>query len=59
MLPVIDAIRAAGVSSLAGVAAALNDRGVASPRGGRWTATAVRRVLARTMPQEDVAMAEG
>jgi DNA invertase Pin-like site-specific DNA recombinase len=45
----IAAIRAAeGASaSLAALARGLTARGVASPRGGTWTATAVRRVLAR------------
>ena len=45
----IDAVRAAaGVDvSLQGLARALTEQGVATPRGGAWTATAVRRVLAR------------
>lgn len=47
VLPVIDELRQAGVSSLAGLAAGLNARGVRSPRGSEWTATGVRRVLAR------------
>jgi DNA invertase Pin-like site-specific DNA recombinase len=38
----------AGGASLHGAAAQLNAEGVATPRGGAWTATAVRRVLART-----------
>jgi len=32
---------------LQGLARALTQQGVATPRGGAWTATAVRRVLAR------------
>lgn len=46
--PVIEHLRAGGVSSLSGLAAGLNGRAVPSPGGGRWTATAVRRLLARS-----------
>jgi DNA invertase Pin-like site-specific DNA recombinase len=41
-------LQESGVTSLNGLSAALNDRHVATPRGnGTWTATAVRRLLAR------------
>ena len=40
-------LHASGITSNVGIAAALNARGVATPRGGTWTATAVRRTLAR------------
>jgi DNA invertase Pin-like site-specific DNA recombinase len=50
LLPVIAEVREAGATSLNAIAAALIDRGVATPRGGAWTATAVRRVLARVQP---------
>ncbi|MGC1407613.1 MAG: recombinase family protein [Acetobacteraceae bacterium] len=44
----VQAIRKTGVTSMNGIAVALNARGIATPRGnGTWTATAVRRVLAR------------
>lgn len=45
----IERVRAAaGMDvSLQGLARALTEQGVATPRGGAWTATAVRRVLAR------------
>ncbi len=46
--PIIDSIRNSGVSSLRGIAGALNARGVQAPRGGEWHATAVARVLERT-----------
>jgi hypothetical protein len=40
--------RQAGAGSLREIAAALTERGVPMPSGeGAWTATAVRRVLAR------------
>jgi hypothetical protein len=44
---VIREIRASGVASLRGIAAALNARGVRTARGGRWAATQVGAVLAR------------
>lgn len=47
LVPVIEELRRNGVASLAGLAAGLNARGVTSPRGSEWTATGVRRVLAR------------
>jgi DNA invertase Pin-like site-specific DNA recombinase len=47
ILPVIDGIRAAGVTSALGIARALNGRGIPAARGGRWTATQVQRILAR------------
>ncbi len=46
LAPVIDEMHAAGTTSLHGMAAALNDRDVPAPRGGRWQASQVRRVLA-------------
>ena len=45
--PIIQQIRASGIVSLRGVAAALNARGVRTARGGRWAATQVGAVLAR------------
>ena len=44
--PIIREMEAEGLS-LNAIAAELNRRGVSTPRGGAWTATAVRRVLAR------------
>ena len=40
-------IRAEGVTTLAGIAAALNAQGIRTARGGAWAATQVQRVLAR------------
>jgi DNA invertase Pin-like site-specific DNA recombinase len=45
--PEMRAIQATGIDTLAGIAAALNERGVPAARGGLWTATQVGRVLAR------------
>ena len=46
-VPVIRQVQASGVSSLRGIAAALNARGVRTARGGKWAATQVGAVLAR------------
>ncbi len=46
-LPVIRAIQKAGITSLRGIAAALDARGVRTARGGRWQVSNVRNVLAR------------
>lgn len=47
VIPIIEAIRAAGVTTLKGIAEALNARGVQAVRGGSWDATQVKRILAR------------
>lgn len=47
LMPVIEALKAEGVSSLGGVAAALNERGMLTPRGGRWHKSSVSNLLAR------------
>jgi DNA invertase Pin-like site-specific DNA recombinase len=47
MLPIIEGIRASGVTTLDGIAAALNARGVRTARGGAWHAMTVRNVLKR------------
>jgi DNA invertase Pin-like site-specific DNA recombinase len=43
--PVIEAIKAQGATSLRQIAAALNERGIAAPWGGKWHPSSVRRVL--------------
>ncbi|MET4698857.1 DNA invertase Pin-like site-specific DNA recombinase [Constrictibacter sp. MBR-5] len=45
ILPIVRQIQAAGATSLRAVAAALNSRGVRTPRGGEWCATQVKRVI--------------
>jgi hypothetical protein len=48
LAPVLKALRAKGVTTLTGVADALNKRGIRTPRGGgQWRATQVARVLKR------------
>jgi hypothetical protein len=49
--PVIKAMQAAGVTSLRGIAKALNERGVPTATGnGKWGSTQVGRVLGRLAP---------
>jgi DNA invertase Pin-like site-specific DNA recombinase len=45
--PVIEAIQADGITSLRGISAELNARGILTARGGQWDATRVRRLLQR------------
>jgi DNA invertase Pin-like site-specific DNA recombinase len=47
VLPIIDQLRASGVTSLRALTDALNARGVRTARGGEWHVTTVRGVLAR------------
>ena len=47
LAPVITAMRAEGLSSLASLASALNERGMLTPRGGRWYKSSVRNLLNR------------
>ena len=49
--PVIADIKAAGITTLTGIAGALAARGVATARGGAWDARTVANVLQRTAPQ--------
>ena len=45
--PVIKELAAEGITSVRGVAEALNKRNIPTPRGGRWHPTSVARLLAR------------
>jgi Resolvase, N terminal domain len=44
LTPVIEAIRGEGITSAAGIAKALNERGIPAARGGRWQAIQVQRL---------------
>jgi DNA invertase Pin-like site-specific DNA recombinase len=44
LLPVIQSIQAAGATSLRQIAAGLNERNIATPRGGEWSAVQVQRL---------------
>jgi DNA invertase Pin-like site-specific DNA recombinase len=50
MLPIINSLQRAGVTSLRGIARALNERGVRTARGGRCQVSNFRNVLARAEP---------
>jgi DNA invertase Pin-like site-specific DNA recombinase len=47
VLPIMQEIQNAGVTSLRGLAIALNHRGVRTARGGQWQVLNVRNLLAR------------
>jgi len=47
VLPIAKSIQDSGITTLVGIAAALNARGIATPRGGSWHASSVRNLLAR------------
>jgi hypothetical protein len=48
LAPIVKDIQAGGITSLNGIAAALNERGVLTPAGsGHWYAMQVARVLKR------------
>jgi DNA invertase Pin-like site-specific DNA recombinase len=47
VLPIVQQIQASGVTSLRGIARALNARGVATARGGAWEARTVSNLLRR------------
>jgi DNA invertase Pin-like site-specific DNA recombinase len=47
LMPVIDAIRRTGVTTLEAMTQALNQRGIRSARGGRWYASSVSNLLVR------------
>ena len=47
LAPIIADLRGAGVASLPALAAALNDRRIQTPRGGRWHPSSVRNLLVR------------
>jgi DNA invertase Pin-like site-specific DNA recombinase len=48
VMPIIEAIRKAGVVKQRDIAAALNARGIVTVRGGRWHPSTVQNILART-----------
>jgi len=47
LAPVIDALREEGITTLGGIAAALTERGMLTPRRRRWHKGSVRNLLAR------------
>lgn len=47
LAPVIAALKAEGIESLGAIAAALNERGMLTPRGGQWHKSSVSNLLSR------------
>jgi DNA invertase Pin-like site-specific DNA recombinase len=48
VMPIIGSLQASGVRDLRGLAAALDNRGVRTARGGRWHVSNVRNLLIRS-----------
>jgi len=55
ILPIIRDIEAAGVTTLKGIAEALNARGIKTARGGAWYATTVKNVMQRQLRESEAA----
>jgi len=51
LAPVVEALRAQGITSLRAVAEALNKRGMLTRRGGRWWVSNVRNLLRLLLPR--------
>lgn len=47
VVPVVESIRASGIATLAGIADAMNARGIKTARGGTWYPTTVKNVIRR------------
>jgi hypothetical protein len=47
LLPVIEELKAAGVTSTRGIAAILDERSIPTARGGRWSPAQVHRLMMR------------
>lgn len=47
LAPVVDSLRSEGITSLGALANNLNDKGMLTPRGGRWHKSSVRNLLQR------------
>lgn len=54
IMPIIEQIQRAGLTSYNGIAKALNDRGVKTAKGGIWAASTVRNIMLRA-PDLDLA----
>jgi DNA invertase Pin-like site-specific DNA recombinase len=51
VLPAIEAIQRQGITSASGIARALNEQGITTPRGGQWQAVQVLRIVERGAKQ--------
>jgi DNA invertase Pin-like site-specific DNA recombinase len=52
--PVIEALVEENITSLGAIAAALNERGMETPRGGQWHKTSVANLLSRLVRQKGI-----
>ena len=60
VLPIIEELKSVGITSLRGIAAGLDERGISTARGrGPWTPAQVRRVLKRILSTVGGARSEG
>jgi len=50
VMPMIQSLNRYGINSYRGLAAALNERGVRTARGGKWQVSNVRNLIARATP---------
>jgi DNA invertase Pin-like site-specific DNA recombinase len=57
LMPVIEELRAAGAVSSRAIAAALNERGIPTARGGEWSSPQVLRVLEAASPFDAASVA--
>lgn len=48
LLPIIEEIKSSDITSLGGIAKALNERGITTARGGQWQAIQVKRLMDHT-----------
>src|SRR5262249_4308114 len=58
IVPTIKELQAAGFESLRGIAIELDERGIPTARGGKWSATQVARLLEMTGSPFDAAAAQ-
>jgi DNA invertase Pin-like site-specific DNA recombinase len=54
VLPIIVSVQRSGITSLRGLAIALNNRGVRTARKGVWQVSNVRNILARQSPENQL-----
>jgi DNA-binding Lrp family transcriptional regulator len=57
LAPIIAELQAAGKTSLRAIAEGLNEQGIPTTRGGKWSSPQVMRMLERLRPFEKVSEA--
>ena len=56
LLPVIESLQRAGITSYCGIAEALNNRGIRTALGGTWQVSNVRNLIARAAPLAETSL---